>query len=43
MMLSAFATAEANHAHAYALLNDTIGEPELLDFKAFSRIQRDGR
>ena len=35
MMLSAFATAEANHAHAYALLNDTIGEPELLDFKAF--------
>ena len=35
MMLSSFATAEANHAHAYALLNDTIGEPELLDFKAF--------
>lgn len=35
MMLSAFASSEANHAHAYALLNDTIGEPELLDFKAF--------
>ena len=35
MMLSSFATAEANHAHAYALLNDTLGEPELLDFKAF--------
>ena len=35
MMLSAFASSEANHAHAYALLNDTLGEPELLDFKAF--------
>ena len=25
MMLSAFATSEANHAHSYSLLNDTIG------------------
>ena len=35
MMLSSFATSEANHAHAYSLLNDTLGEPALLDFKAF--------
>ena len=35
MMLSSFATSEANHAHAYSLLNDTLGEPSLLDFKAF--------
>ena len=35
MMLSSFATSEANHAHAYSLLNDTIGESDLLDFKAF--------
>ena len=35
MMLSAIATSEANHAHAYSLLNDTIGEPQLIDYKAF--------
>ena len=35
MMLSSFASSEANHAHAYSLLNDTLGEPSLLDFKAF--------
>ena len=35
MMLSSFATSEANHAHAYSLLNDTLGEPSLLDFKVF--------
>ena len=35
MMLSSFATSEANHAHAYSLLNDTIGESDLVDFKAF--------
>ena len=28
MMLSAFATSEANHAHSYSLLNDTIGLPD---------------
>lgn len=28
MMLSAFATAEANHIHSYSLLLDTIGMPE---------------
>ena len=35
MMLSSFATAEANHAHAYSLLNDTIGTPELTNYKTF--------
>ena len=35
MMLSSFASSEANHAHAYSLLNDTIGESDLVDFKAF--------
>lgn len=35
MMLSSFAASEANHVHAYSLLNDTLGEPSLLDFKAF--------
>jgi len=35
MMLSSFAASEANHVHAYSLLNDTLGEPALLDFKAF--------
>ena len=34
MMLSAIATSEANHAHSYSLLNDTIGMPES-DYKAF--------
>ena len=34
MMLSAIATSEANHAHSYSLLNDTIGLPES-DYKAF--------
>jgi ribonucleoside-diphosphate reductase beta chain len=34
MMLSAIATAEANHVHAYSLLNDTIGLPDS-EYKAF--------
>ena len=34
MMLSSFAAAEANHAHAYSLLNDTIGLPDT-EYKAF--------
>ena len=34
MMLSAFATSEANHAHSYSLLNDTIGLPDK-EYKAF--------
>lgn len=35
MMLSSFASSEANHAHSYSLLNDTIGETHLTDYKAF--------
>jgi ribonucleoside-diphosphate reductase beta chain len=35
MMLSSFANSEANHAHSYSLLNDTIGETQLTDYKAF--------
>ena len=35
MMLSSFANSEANHAHSYSLLNDTIGERDLTDYKAF--------
>ena len=35
MMLTAFANSESNHAHSYSLLNDTIGEPSLTDYKAF--------
>ncbi len=34
MMLSSFATSEANHAHSYSLLNDTIGLPDK-EYKAF--------
>ena len=34
MMLSAIATSEANHAHSYSLLNDTIGLPDT-EYKAF--------
>ncbi len=34
MMLSAFATSEANHAHSYSLLNDTIGLPDK-EYQAF--------
>lgn len=34
MMLSAFMLAEANHAHAYSLLLDTIGMPET-EYQAF--------
>ena len=34
MMLSAIATSEANHAHSYSLLNDTIGLPDN-EYKAF--------
>tara|TARA_Y100001936_G_C15926441_1_gene586964 strand:+ start:7 stop:972 length:966 start_codon:yes stop_codon:yes gene_type:complete len=34
MMLSAIATSEANHAHSYSLLNDTIGLPDS-EYKAF--------
>ena len=36
MMLSSFATSEANHAHSYSLLNDTIGLPDK-DYKAFQQ------
>ena len=35
MMLTSFANSEANHAHSYSLLNDTIGEKSLTDYKAF--------
>tara|TARA_X000001382_G_scaffold26260_2_gene16779 strand:- start:23944 stop:24897 length:954 start_codon:yes stop_codon:yes gene_type:complete len=35
MMLTAFANAESNHVHSYSLLNDTIGETSLTDYKAF--------
>mgnify|MGYP005990951547 FL=1 len=34
MMLSAIATSEANHAHSYSLLNDTIGMDDK-EYKAF--------
>ena len=34
MMLSAIASSEANHAHSYSLLNDTIGLPDK-EYKAF--------
>jgi ribonucleoside-diphosphate reductase beta chain len=34
MMLSAIATSEANHAHSYSLLNDTIGMDDR-EYKAF--------
>ena len=34
MMLSAFATSEANHAHSYSLLYDTIGLPDK-EYQAF--------
>lgn len=39
MMLSAFATAEANHIHAYSLLLDTIGMPEA-EYKAFHEFEQ---
>ena len=35
MMLSSFVASEANHAHSYSLLNDTIGETSLTNFQAF--------
>ena len=35
MMLGSFVASEANHAHSYSLLNDTIGETSLSNFKAF--------
>ncbi len=38
MMLSAFAASEANHAHSYSLLNDTIGLPDS-EYKAFQDYQ----
>jgi ribonucleoside-diphosphate reductase beta chain len=34
-MLGSFVASEANHAHSYSLLNDTIGETSLSNFKAF--------
>ena len=34
MMLSSFANSEANHAHSYSLLNDTIGLPDS-EYQAF--------
>ena len=34
MMLTSFAASEANHAHSYSMLNDTLGLPES-EFKAF--------
>jgi len=37
MMLSAIATSEANHAHSYSLLNDTVGMDDG-DYKAFQEI-----
>ena len=37
-MLSAIATSEANHAHAYSLLNDTIGMDDG-DYQAFQEIK----
>ena len=38
MMLSAIATSEANHAHAYSLLNDTVGMDDG-EYKAFQEIK----
>ena len=35
MMLTTIASNEAIHAHAYSLLNDTIGTPELINYQAF--------
>ena len=35
MMLTTIASNEAIHAHAYSLLNDTIGTPELTNYQAF--------
>ena len=35
MMLGSFVASEANHAHSYSLLNDTIGETSLTNFQAF--------
>jgi ribonucleoside-diphosphate reductase beta chain len=37
MMLSAIATSEANHAHSYSLLNDTVGMDDR-DYRAFQEI-----
>lgn len=39
MMLSSFVSSEANHAHSYSLLNDTIGETALTNFKAFQEYE----
>ena len=39
MMLSSFVSSEANHAHSYSLLNDTIGETSLTNFKAFQEYE----
>ena len=39
MMLSSFVASEANHAHSYSLLNDTIGETALTNFKAFQEYE----
>jgi ribonucleoside-diphosphate reductase beta chain len=39
MMLSAFATAEANHMHSYSLLLDTIGMPEA-EYQAFQEFEQ---
>ena len=38
MMLSTIATSEANHAHSYSLLNDTIGMDDG-EYKAFQEIK----
>ena len=35
MMLILLSNSEANHAHRYSLLNDTIGETQLTDYNAF--------
>ena len=37
MMLSSIATSEANHAHSYSLLNDTVGMDDR-DYRAFQEI-----
>ena len=39
MMLSSFVASESNHAHSYSLLNDTIGETALTNFKAFQEYE----
>jgi ribonucleoside-diphosphate reductase beta chain len=41
MMLSAFAASEANHAHSYSLLNDTIGmsDSEYLAFQSLKEMK----